>query len=157
VHRDGRADYFALYAMRVAVPAVPETFSFHVPHAIGSAFLPAPQTLPRVKHVEQEGLFRFGRPLTPDEARFFTEAAVERALAAALADLDHMLAAAAATAPATAPARSRHDHGADHGTEASQGPTGVNHSPAEGGPSHASEGQTWRNQQRATRPVRLER
>src|SRR5258706_9799514 len=102
------ADYFALYAMRVAVPAVPETF----------AFLPAPQTLPRVEHAEQEGLFRFGRPLTPDEARFFTEAAVERALAAARDDLDRTLAAAAATALATAPAPSRHrpDHRPHHRT-----------------------------------------
>jgi hypothetical protein len=58
-------DYYALYFLEVAAKTCPDThFSFHVPYTIGKHFFPAPEDLPRVNHVEQEGTFRFGRTIS---------------------------------------------------------------------------------------------
>lgn len=42
-------------------------FSFHVPYPIGKAWFPPPEKLPQVVHMEQEGIFRFGRALLAHE------------------------------------------------------------------------------------------
>lgn len=42
-------------------------FSFHMPYPIGKNIFPAAKKLPHVEHEEQDGLFRFGRPLLVQE------------------------------------------------------------------------------------------
>ena len=80
-------DYYALYHLEVAAAAFPELrFSFHVPYPIGKAFLPSPHALPRVEHAEQDGIFRFGRPLLEDEKVLYREKVVEANFALALAE-----------------------------------------------------------------------
>jgi hypothetical protein len=60
--------FYSLYHVEVSVEAFPElSFSFHMPYPIGKRYFPAPTELPGVKHVEQDGMFRFGRPLLDDE------------------------------------------------------------------------------------------
>ncbi len=67
-------DYYSLYHLEITTTVFPEIrFSFHMPYPIGRAWLPAPQQLPRVEHVEQDGLFRFGRPLLADEKITYRE------------------------------------------------------------------------------------
>lgn len=61
-------DFYALYHIAVASPLFPDThFSFHMPYPVGRAWFPAPGKLPSVEHVEQDGLFRFGRALFATE------------------------------------------------------------------------------------------
>ncbi len=80
-------DYYALYHLEVAAAAFPELrFSFHVPYPIGKAFLPSPHALPRVEHAEQDGIFRFGRPLLEDEKVLYREKVVEANFALALSE-----------------------------------------------------------------------
>ena len=80
-------DYYALYHLEIAAAAFPELrFSFHVPHPIGKAFLPSPYALPRVEHTEQDGIFRFGRPLLADQKVLYREKVVEANLSLALAE-----------------------------------------------------------------------
>jgi hypothetical protein len=80
-------DYYALYHLEVEAAAFPELrFSFHVPYSIGKAFLPSPHALPRVEHTEQDGIFRFGRPLLEDEKVLYREKVVEANFALALAE-----------------------------------------------------------------------
>jgi hypothetical protein len=38
-----------------------------MPYPIGKTFFPKPKNLPKVDHVEQDGLFRFGRQLFSQE------------------------------------------------------------------------------------------
>jgi len=67
-------DFYSLYYVEVTTEAFPELlFSFHTPYSIGKAWFPAPNTLPRVVHIEQDGLFRFGRLLTSHEKITYRE------------------------------------------------------------------------------------
>ena len=57
-------DFYSLYHIEVASPLFPDThFSFHMPYPVGKPWFPSPGKLPCVEHVEQDGLFRFGRAL----------------------------------------------------------------------------------------------
>jgi len=57
-------DYYSLYYLEITAAAFPEMrFSFHMPYPVGRTFFPAPKKLRKVEHVEQDGIFRFGRPL----------------------------------------------------------------------------------------------
>ncbi|MBO1346530.1 MAG: hypothetical protein EBE86_003600 [Hormoscilla sp. GUM202] len=61
-------DYYSLYYLSVASDRIADVrFSFHTPYPIGKKFLPVPNSLPQVKHSEQEGIFRFGRVLFDKE------------------------------------------------------------------------------------------
>ena len=61
-------DYYALYFLEVVVPYFADLrFAFHLPYTTGKVFLPKPETLPQVTHIEQDGEFRFGRAVTPYE------------------------------------------------------------------------------------------
>lgn len=61
-------DYYSLYYLSVASDRIPDVrFSFHTPYPIGKKFFPFPNSLPQVKHSEQEGIFRFGRVLFDKE------------------------------------------------------------------------------------------
>ena len=81
-------EYYSLYAVEIFASICPEsTFSFHIPQPVGKAFLPPPQTLPQVSHVEQEeGLFRFGRRLYAEEKMLYREKDVAAHLAKALTE-----------------------------------------------------------------------
>ncbi len=71
-------NYYALYSLQIASALFPElSFSFHMPYPLGKTFLPAPKKLPHVEHTEQDGMFRFGRPLLDDEKMFYREKDVE--------------------------------------------------------------------------------
>jgi hypothetical protein len=60
--------FYSLYHVEVSAETFPElSFSFHMPYPIGKRYFPEPTELPAVKHVEQDGMFRFGRPLLDDE------------------------------------------------------------------------------------------
>ena len=61
------SDYYSLYYLEIKHPNINECYSFHVPYTIGIEFLPDKDTLPKVKHLEQEGVFRFGKPVSEDE------------------------------------------------------------------------------------------
>lgn len=81
-------DYYSLYYLEIKSDKFPDfSFSYHTPYPIGRKFLPHPETLPYVDHVEQDGFFRFGRPLLEQEKVIHTEkdvlAKFEAALAAA--------------------------------------------------------------------------
>src|SRR5260370_34039282 len=86
--------------------------SFHVPYPIGKAFLPPPHALDRVEHAEQDGMFRFGRPLLEGEKLLYREKVVEANFALALAEA-RMIWGLAATA----------EERATDGTEESRGET----------------------------------
>lgn len=61
-------DFYALYHIEVTSPLFPDThFSFHMPYPMGRSWFPHPDKLPCVEHVEQDGLFRFGRALFATE------------------------------------------------------------------------------------------
>jgi hypothetical protein len=81
-------EYYSLYAVEVSASICPEsTFSFHIPRPVGKAFLPPPQTLPQVSHIErEEGLFRFGRRLYAEEKMLYREKDVAAHLAKALTE-----------------------------------------------------------------------
>lgn len=67
-------DFYALYYIEVTTELFPELrFSFHIPYPIGKTWLPVPGTLPRVVHIEQDGLFRFGRLPTAHEKITYRE------------------------------------------------------------------------------------
>ncbi len=67
-------DYYALYYLDISTEQFPELrFSFHIPYPIGKAWLPKPSLLPKVEHREQDGIFRFGRPLLEDERITYRE------------------------------------------------------------------------------------
>jgi hypothetical protein len=80
-------EYYALYAVEISAPSCPTwTFSFHIPQPIGKAFLPPARALPKVLHIEQEGLFRFGRRLYAEEKILYREKDVATHLAQALTE-----------------------------------------------------------------------
>ena len=67
-------DYYSLYYLEIKSDKFPDySFSYHTPYTIGRKFLPHPETLPAVDHVEQDGIFRFGRPLLEQEKVIHTE------------------------------------------------------------------------------------
>jgi hypothetical protein len=79
-------DYYSLYYLEIKSDKFPDfSFSYHTPYPIGRKFLPHPETLPYVNHVEQDGIFRFGRPLLEQEKVIHTEQDVALKFAAALA------------------------------------------------------------------------
>lgn len=66
--------FYSLYYLSIHDESFPDVnFSFHTPYSIGSTFLPCKSELPKVKHQEQEGIFRFGRTITDEERIIFTE------------------------------------------------------------------------------------
>lgn len=67
-------DYYSLFVLDIGVPDLDTSFCFHTPYSLGVSMFPPIDTLPRKKHTsEQEGMFRFGRPLTGQEQIVFTE------------------------------------------------------------------------------------
>jgi hypothetical protein len=67
-------DFYSLYFLELRSDAFPELcFAFHTPYPIGKAFWPAPQKLPQVEHIEQDGIFRFGRSLLDGEKIIYRE------------------------------------------------------------------------------------
>jgi hypothetical protein len=85
--------HYALYSLELRLPFQEETFyRFHVPYAIGKAYLPEPKQLPRVVEVEaSDGLFRFGRPLRDEEVATYSALFVERQFLRALSELSMRL------------------------------------------------------------------
>ncbi len=80
-------DYYSLYYLEIKSDKFPDfSFSYHTPYPIGRKFLPHPETLPYVDHVEQDGIFRFGRPLLEQEKVIHTEKDVLIKFEAALAE-----------------------------------------------------------------------
>ncbi|MEG3977401.1 hypothetical protein QT970_22655 [Microcoleus sp. herbarium8] len=80
-------DYYSLYYLEIKSDKFPDfSFSYHTPYTIGRKFLPHPETLPPVDHVEQDGIFRFGRPLLQQEKVIHTEKDVLLKFEAALAE-----------------------------------------------------------------------
>jgi hypothetical protein len=80
-------DYYALYYLEITSASFPDLrFSFHMPYPIGRAHLPKPQKLPHVEHTEQDGMFRFGRPLIDDEKIIYRERDVQAKFEQALAE-----------------------------------------------------------------------
>ena len=64
-------DYYSLYYLELADNDY-GTFSFHLPYSLGKDFFGSYTKFPMVKHEEQEGAFRFGRPLLDFEECIFT-------------------------------------------------------------------------------------
>ncbi len=80
-------DYYALYYLEITNTVFPDLrFSFHMPYPIGRTHFPKPQKLPHVEHTEQDGMFRFGRPLVDDEKIIYRESDVQRNFEQALAE-----------------------------------------------------------------------
>lgn len=80
-------DYYSLYYLEIKSDKFPDfSFSYHTPYTIGRKFLPHPETIPYVDHVEQDGIFRFGRPLLEQEKLIHTEEDVLLKFDAALAE-----------------------------------------------------------------------
>lgn len=81
-------DFYSLYYLEVRAEAFPDLcFAFHMPYPLGKAFWPKPQHLPQVDHLEQDGLFRFGRTLLDDEKIIYREQDVLTHFEAALAEI----------------------------------------------------------------------
>jgi hypothetical protein len=80
-------DFYSLYSVEVAAQDFPDLrFSFHTPYPIGKSWLPLPHTLPMVEHIEQDGIFRFGRALFDAEKITHREQDVLKHLDLALED-----------------------------------------------------------------------
>ncbi|WP_157273126.1 hypothetical protein [Neobacillus bataviensis] len=71
---DTNEDYYSLFFLSISSGAF--TFSFHTPYPIGQDQFPAPASLEKVVHEEQEGLFRFGRGLFEEEKVIFSEKSI---------------------------------------------------------------------------------
>ena len=72
----------ALYSLELVVPTLPDVrFSLHTTYRVGQAYLPRPKTLPPCGHREnEEGYFRFGRPIAQSEEVTHSEERVSKAL-----------------------------------------------------------------------------
>ncbi len=80
-------DYYTLHFLEVTTEKFPDTcFAFHVPYAIGKRLF-AQRHLPTADHAEQEGMFRFGRPITPYEKIVLREQDVHLLFDHALAEV----------------------------------------------------------------------
>lgn len=75
-------DYYSLYFLEIGDDEC--RFSFHTPFPIGKNFLPSKKVIPSIEQEEDEGMFRFGRPLNPEEVVTHTEKLVEKKLGEAL-------------------------------------------------------------------------
>lgn len=81
-------NYYSLYHLEVMHVAFPDLrFSFHMPYPIGKAWFPSFKKLPEVEHIEQDGVFRFGRSLLPTEKVAHREEDVVRYFEQALAEV----------------------------------------------------------------------
>lgn len=79
-------DYYSLYFLEIVASTCPDTyFSFHIPYIPGKSMFPPPQELPRVEHIEQEGIFRFGRTISQYEKIIHPEQDVQAHLTQVLA------------------------------------------------------------------------
>jgi hypothetical protein len=86
-------DYYSLYHIEIATSELPDVlFSFHMPYPLGKQWFPPPEKLPSVIHVEQDGLFRFGRPLMAGERITHRERDVEVRFEQALEQVKHLFA-----------------------------------------------------------------
>lgn len=73
-------DYYSLFSTEIILPGSPDPedcFQFHTPYPIGKNVFPLPEQLEQVTHLEQEGRFRFGHPLTPLELLIFNPQQIE--------------------------------------------------------------------------------
>lgn len=85
-------DYYSLYYLKVHNEKFPDThFSFHTPYGIGLHVLGEPKDLPKVHHQEQDGMFRFGRPLVDEETYLFTLAFVTKQFRQAMETYQYIL------------------------------------------------------------------
>jgi len=72
-------NYYTLYYLLIKDEHFPDIhFSFHIPYSIGLPKFGNPNKLPMVKHEEQDGMFRFGRPLIDEEKYLFIPAFVKK-------------------------------------------------------------------------------
>jgi|SRR5579859_3946603 len=84
-------DFYSLYYLEIRADEFPELcFAFHMPYPLGKAFWPRPNQLPQVGHLEQDGLFRFGRALLADEKIIYREQDVLTHFEAALAEAQRL-------------------------------------------------------------------
>jgi hypothetical protein len=82
-----KKDFYSLYYLTVEHLDIVDRFSFHTPYPIGCEILPPKESLPRVEHEEQEGVFRFGRSLFNEEKITHTEKRVRAEFEKALNQL----------------------------------------------------------------------
>lgn len=83
--------YYSLVHVAISDPRVDFKFSFHIPYPNISYLLPCSiDLMPQVQHVEQEGMFRFGRPVYDDEKIIYTEKFVKRNFDNALSHLENL-------------------------------------------------------------------
>jgi len=64
--------YFSLYFQELVDVHSGMRMSFHTPYPIGEKFFPSYEKVKKVEHFEQDGMFRFGRPLHDDEKIVFS-------------------------------------------------------------------------------------
>lgn len=80
-------DYYSLYFIEIFEPSEEYSFSFHVPYPIGSSYLPNPNKLKRVNHIENEhSIFRFGRAISEEEMVVHRVNKVEKAFLNAMSE-----------------------------------------------------------------------
>ena len=73
-------DYYALFSTEIIVPNsshADDCFQFHTPYTIGKNIFPPIKNLEQVNHVEKQGRFRFGHPLTNLELLIFNPEEIE--------------------------------------------------------------------------------
>lgn len=78
-------DYYALFSTEIIVPDSSDPddcFQFHTPYTIGKTIFPPVEDLEKVNHLEKEGRFRFGHPLTDLELLIFNPEEIEEKLLA---------------------------------------------------------------------------
>lgn len=67
-------DYYSLFHLAIESNDIPDfRFSFHTPYTVGKDFFPNSKSLKKVEHQEQDGMFRFGRPLFDKEKIIYRE------------------------------------------------------------------------------------
>lgn len=72
-------NYYSLFHIRVSVPEIKESFSFHIPYQIGEQILGHQKyEIEQGVKENREGLFRFGRPLFELEKIIITESRVKK-------------------------------------------------------------------------------
>ena len=78
-------DYYSLYVVEIKDPRIQDhRFCFHLPYPIGEPFMPSKNKIKRTDAEEQQGMFRFGRPLVSDEKIVYTEKRVQEGFQEAL-------------------------------------------------------------------------
>jgi hypothetical protein len=73
-------NYYSLYYLKISGKndELELSYSFHLPYPLGRNYLPEIENLERVKHEEQEGIFKFGRSVFKEEEIIFQEKTVTR-------------------------------------------------------------------------------